>query len=57
MDVNDYYEMREEQILNEDCWNEEQKRHELHLLRQECQQYAEEEAARDAEADGYRRYM
>ena len=57
MDANDYYAMREEQILNEDSWDEETKRHELSLLHQECQEIAAEEAGRDAEADGYRRYM
>ena len=57
MDANEYYEMREEQIINEESWDEDTKTEELHQLRQECQQYAEEEVARDAEADGYRRYL
>ena len=57
MDVNDYYAEREEYILGCESWSEEEKQEELHLLKQQCQQIAEEEAARDAEADGYRRYI
>ncbi len=56
MDVNEYYADNEEQIINDESLSEAEKSSELDSLRRECQGLAEEEAARDAEADGYRRY-
>ena len=57
MDVNDYYADNEEQIINDESLSEAEKSSELANLRRDCQELAEEEAARDAEADGYRRYL
>lgn len=57
MDVNDYYEKEEENIINDDKLTEKEKQRYLKELRWECQEAAEDEAARNAEIDGYRRYM